>query len=768
MRVAVLSDIHGNILALEAVLADLAAQGGADLIVVAGDLCLDGPRPREALARVVALDCPVVQGNTDRDLALSTTAIDGSARGELLRWTREQLGAEGLDYLRTLPFSHRIPAPDGVGAVLVVHANPQNLDDPLRPNAPEAQLAPLLAEVAPEVTTIVFGHLHLPFVRQVGRLTLVDVASVGLPKDGDRRAGYGLLTWADGGWSVEQRRVEYPVEAVVAQLQEADLPGVDELVKALLRARYPNMTTARGGRAPARQAVAPTNAPALPDLAQPIPAPLPDPNPAPEPSLIEATAPAWEPPLPVAVSVGDAQPSETNGAEAGGGAVAPDSEAAATAAGLLTELDADAIGVAEAESDGGSHAVEAFALAPGAEREVDQEAAMVVEPDGAMPGVPRKPKKKKKRKVEPEVEIVELVAGEPLAAALPAILQRRLDAVLSFVDGVEADTDPEAVHDMRVATRRLRAALDVAEPFFGAKEFKRAARRVRTLARSLGTVRDSDVLLGALRERHAAASPEERVGLEGLLDRISADRAGTRADVDPVLDRWGEGADSYAADFRQFAAQARLPKSKLRDRDLTGAVAAHALDGRLDAFEERAAIFDEAEGGDSEAFHELRIVAKQLRYTIELFAPILGDDVGALLKDLRSLQEQLGTMHDSDVLTDLLAWERAGALERQLHMLEFATFNPGSRAERLGMVREYLHAPDSFAGTALGIYGLLIDVGDERDRAEVILRERWAALEAERFVPRLRALAEVLQHPEAPEEPAVVGTDASTADEETN
>jgi len=194
MRVAVLSDIHGNLVALEAVLADLAAQGGADALAIAGDLCLDGPRPREVLERVRGLDCAVVQGNTDRDLALTPEQSAKLGYADLLTWTREQIGGEGLAYLGALPFSHRIAAPDRRSVLLIVHANPKDMDQHLPPLAPENQIAPLLADLPPEVTTIAFGHLHLPYVRDVGRLRLIDISSVGLPKDGDRRA--------DGRWLV--------------------------------------------------------------------------------------------------------------------------------------------------------------------------------------------------------------------------------------------------------------------------------------------------------------------------------------------------------------------------------------------------------------------------------------------------------------------------------------------------------------------------------------------------------------------------------------
>src|SRR3712207_5892915 len=98
MRVAIISDIHGNLLALEAVLDDLAAVGGADAVIVAGDLCLGGPQPRETLERLRTLGYPTVQGNTDRDLAFPP-APSASDRDALLDWTRQQLGDEALAFL---------------------------------------------------------------------------------------------------------------------------------------------------------------------------------------------------------------------------------------------------------------------------------------------------------------------------------------------------------------------------------------------------------------------------------------------------------------------------------------------------------------------------------------------------------------------------------------------------------------------------------------------------------------------------------------------
>src|SRR5947209_2116091 len=126
MRVAVISDIHGNQLALEAVLADLQQQPAVDHLVIAGDLCLNGPCPREVLRTVQQLECPVIQGNVDVEV-VNGAPDKGSKKRSTVGWTQEQIGQAGIHYLASLPFSHSISNPNG-SDLLIVHANPLNLE----------------------------------------------------------------------------------------------------------------------------------------------------------------------------------------------------------------------------------------------------------------------------------------------------------------------------------------------------------------------------------------------------------------------------------------------------------------------------------------------------------------------------------------------------------------------------------------------------------------------------------------------------------------
>ena len=236
MRVAVISDIHGNQIALEAVLQDLAQQAAVDHLVIAGDLCLNGPRPHEALETVRGLHCPVIQGNVDAEIV--TKAVEkGEKKRNTVGWTREQIGQAGIDYLASLPFSHRIANPKG-GDLLIVHANPLNLEDAIFPNAPDSTLEYFLSDLEPGIGALAFGHLHIAYTRRWRRLLLVDVASCGLPRDEDLRAAYGILTWHDSTWEPEIRRVAYDVQKVVKQIKSCGMPNMEKRIRTLLEARY--------------------------------------------------------------------------------------------------------------------------------------------------------------------------------------------------------------------------------------------------------------------------------------------------------------------------------------------------------------------------------------------------------------------------------------------------------------------------------------------------------------------------------------------------
>ena len=231
MRVAVFSDIHGNVRGLQACLDDLRTQGGADAIVGAGDFCMDGPRPREVLELLNQRGARCVRGNTDRYIVNSLEEEDDCGS---IGWQRAQLGPAWLRWLEELPFSLEFGSGDN--RLLVVHANPRNDDEHVWPDADDATLRHFFEGVS--ASAVAFGHLHLPYARVWRGKLLVNVASAGLPKDGDPRVNYAILTERAGGWEVKQRRIPFDIAKVERDLKKSGIPGVKKRLEVLRRHRY--------------------------------------------------------------------------------------------------------------------------------------------------------------------------------------------------------------------------------------------------------------------------------------------------------------------------------------------------------------------------------------------------------------------------------------------------------------------------------------------------------------------------------------------------
>lgn len=237
MRLAILSDIHGNLPALEAVLADIRAQGTPDLFWVLGDLVAFGPWPAETLARLRALpNVSFLQGNTDRYIvtgrrpAAPAHSPDDWARmpgflemrDGMFRWAVERLSWEDYLFLRDLPTRLELDVP-GYGRLLAFHANPVDDETNIFPETPDDQIRPLLKGV--EARLLAYGHTHRPLDRTVDGIRLINGGSVGFPLDGIPRPGYALLDFEGGRSTVTLRRVSYDLEAVVAELERVSHPA---------------------------------------------------------------------------------------------------------------------------------------------------------------------------------------------------------------------------------------------------------------------------------------------------------------------------------------------------------------------------------------------------------------------------------------------------------------------------------------------------------------------------------------------------------------
>jgi putative phosphoesterase len=223
MRIAIFSDIHGNLQALESVLADIAAQK-PDAIYCLGDLVGYGANPNEVIERIRREGFPAVMGNYDDGVGFDRDECGCAYREELERergqrsldWTKVRVTSENKAFLRTLAGEIRFEA-DG-NRILLVHGSPRRINEYLFEDRPIASFQRLAA--ASNADAIAFGHTHKPYVKNVDGVVFVNAGSVGKPKDGDWRACYTLI---DGG-QVMFRRVEYDVQAAAAAIRATDLP----------------------------------------------------------------------------------------------------------------------------------------------------------------------------------------------------------------------------------------------------------------------------------------------------------------------------------------------------------------------------------------------------------------------------------------------------------------------------------------------------------------------------------------------------------------
>lgn len=240
---AVLSDIHGNNLALKAVLDDLKSKGGADYLLNLGDLAVFGPDPVGVISTLKAHQ-PVIQirGNTDRYLIEQQYPgkPDGNDwQSEVLAsfpWTARQLGKAGLAYLAQLPVQHRLEfGPDHT--ILAVHGSPRSDEENIKPDTPDRDLTEMMRQSG-TCNLLLCAHTHVWVDRMVGGRRVLNVGSVGLPFDGDPRASYAFIRLQPGGrYQIEMRRVAYNVEAVIAQLWAENHPTAEVGAYNLLHAR---------------------------------------------------------------------------------------------------------------------------------------------------------------------------------------------------------------------------------------------------------------------------------------------------------------------------------------------------------------------------------------------------------------------------------------------------------------------------------------------------------------------------------------------------
>jgi putative phosphoesterase len=226
-RVAVITDIHANLPALTAALERI-DELGIERIYCGGDLVGYGPHPNEVCALIAARAIPTIYGNYDYAIARDdhdcgcayVTQHDRDLGQESVEWTLVNTSQQSKDFMHELPFDLRFALGDH--EVHLVHGSPRKVNEYLFEDKPDSLYERLaLAETA---RTLVFGHTHKPWVREVGGVQFVNCGSVGKPKDGDPRGAFAILRAAPGAPLVTIERVEYDAQAVADEVAAVGLP----------------------------------------------------------------------------------------------------------------------------------------------------------------------------------------------------------------------------------------------------------------------------------------------------------------------------------------------------------------------------------------------------------------------------------------------------------------------------------------------------------------------------------------------------------------
>ncbi|UTR14680.1 metallophosphatase family protein [Salipaludibacillus sp. LMS25] len=226
MKLALISDIHGNAEALKSVINDLSTVGATNVAVL-GDLAFRGPQPKECLNLVRELQGKVIKGNADEWI------VRGIKKGEVpaqalnmmqteQAWAKEHLTEDDLDYLSKLPETLEIPL-SNQEQLYACHATPNSLFDILSNEADNESFS-IFTEANNRATYYAYGHIHLPFLRAFSKKKIINTGSVGLPFDGDVRASYIVLDSTHHDINIQFRRVSYDVEKACHALDETNYP----------------------------------------------------------------------------------------------------------------------------------------------------------------------------------------------------------------------------------------------------------------------------------------------------------------------------------------------------------------------------------------------------------------------------------------------------------------------------------------------------------------------------------------------------------------
>ena len=239
MRTAVFSDIHGNAVALDVVLADI-ERVGVDGCICLGDALQGGPQPRECLDQLTALGCPIVLGNADAFLIDLDPGIEAATEEQLevARWTQSELGTDGIERVRAFQPTVRLELGGG-RTLLAMHGSPASFDEILLPSTAEAATRAAIADVDADI--VAGGHVHMQWTRPIAHRLLLNPGSVGLAYDHEQEddenvrvspwAEYAIVDSADDRLSIELHRAHFDPGKVISAIELSGRPNGDSFAR---------------------------------------------------------------------------------------------------------------------------------------------------------------------------------------------------------------------------------------------------------------------------------------------------------------------------------------------------------------------------------------------------------------------------------------------------------------------------------------------------------------------------------------------------------
>jgi putative phosphoesterase len=236
MRIALISDIHGNLIALQTVLTDIEKEH-VDQIVCLGDVTANGPQPREVIQRIRDLQCPVVCGNTDEWFFVPQTYDPNSERERqlmaMLEWAIQKFSPDEIAFMRNFQPRDEIPL-ENDATLLCFHGSPQSNTQVVQATTTDDELTRMLSGY--RATVMAGGHTHTQMLRRFKDMCIINPGSIGMPiergatREQDRRvpwSEYAIVDSHDKKLAVEFRRVPLDVSAVMCAARESGMPNIE-------------------------------------------------------------------------------------------------------------------------------------------------------------------------------------------------------------------------------------------------------------------------------------------------------------------------------------------------------------------------------------------------------------------------------------------------------------------------------------------------------------------------------------------------------------